>query len=543
MTRPAVGLVIGLSLLVSGCLSSQPSKALAANQVLRLVASQDVLTLDPAKIHQPSVELSLVRNVFSGLYRFRDDLAEVPDLATDMPVVSADGLNWTFHLRTDAHFSNGDPVTAPDVLYTWNRVAALTASSYPSAYIFDPVAGFAEMQSKKLKTLSGLSAPDDHTVVAKLTKPAGYWLVELGLWPAAVVDRRVVEQGGENDWWTTREGLVGTGPFRMSARDKGRSFDFEPVRDWWGGATGRLTRVHVDVVADQPAQLSGYESGAYDILGYAPDASGLPPVSLETIKRFTSDSRLKGQLSMRPWLKTAHLGFPRLGHMGSAADVDGRSALSLAIDRRRLADTCIEAIPCSPATGGLIYPGLAGYLGDGADRNAKHDVTAARALLGTWDPAGTRRTALRMGAGIRYRSLAVEIKSEWRAALGIDVQLQVVEGQTLRRNTEAGLYDVVVLGFIADYDSPHDWYANVDDWCQAAFLNPQLKAALAAADAKLPIDAVAGYKQAGHLLADAAACPALVYLEGVFLIKPWVKGAGGNAMYENYWTSISILAH
>src|SRR6266851_5459200 len=129
----------GLSLLMNGCTPSVPPVELAKDQVLRLVASQDVKTLDPAKIHQPSVELSLARNVFGGLYRFRDDLVEEPDLATNMPAISRDGLTWTFPLRADARFSNGNPVKAADVLYSWNRTAALV--DYASSYIFDVVAG------------------------------------------------------------------------------------------------------------------------------------------------------------------------------------------------------------------------------------------------------------------------------------------------------------------------------------------------------------------------------------------------------------------
>jgi len=57
------------------------------------------------------------------------------------------------------------------------------------------------------------------------------------------------------------------------------------------------------------------------------------------------------------------------------------------------------------------------------------------------------------------------------------------------------------------------------------------------------VEALAEYKKAGQILADDAACPALAYQEGVQLIKPWVRGAGGNALYENYWTGISILKH
>lgn len=239
--RCVLALLAGLGLFVSGCESSPSPVQYTADQVLRLVAPNDVLTLDPAKIHQPSVELSLARNVFGGLYRFRDDGVEVPDLARSMPDISSDGLTWTFHLRTDARFSNGSRVNAEDVLYSWNRVAAL-GDPYASSTIFDVVVGYADLHAGRTTKLSGLTATDDHTVVAKLTEPSGFWVVELGLWATAVINKNVVVGSGEDNWWTTPEGLVGTGPFRMTTREKGRSLEFEPVANWWGGSTGRLKR-------------------------------------------------------------------------------------------------------------------------------------------------------------------------------------------------------------------------------------------------------------------------------------------------------------
>src|SRR6185312_15909004 len=95
----------------------------------------------------------------------------------------------------------------------------------------------------------------------------------------------------------------------------------------------------------------------------------------------------------------------------------------------------------------------------------------------------------------------------------------------------------------SDYDSPHDWFAFLGRQCSAATTDPQFQAAVASGDAKSPAEAVADYKRAGQILMTDAACPALVYQEAVQLVKPWVLGAGGNVLYENYWTSIGIREH
>src|ERR1700682_1409313 len=112
--------------------------ALAANQLFRFPIVDDVKTLDPGHV-STAVDISFVQNVFYGLYRFDDKLKEVPAIATGPPDISANGLTYTFHMRHDVKFSNGDPVPSADVLYSWNRAARLN-DSY--GIVFEPVAGY-----------------------------------------------------------------------------------------------------------------------------------------------------------------------------------------------------------------------------------------------------------------------------------------------------------------------------------------------------------------------------------------------------------------
>jgi len=200
-------------------------------------------------------------------------------------------------------------------------------------------------------------------------------------------------------------------------------------------------------------------------------------------------------------------------------------------------------LSCAPATGGLIIKGLVGYLGDGADPNATRDVAAAQALLRSWDPAGTRRSSLRMGSFSSFRAMATEIKAEWQSVLGIDVQLEIGEFETIRGNASRGLYDIIIGAYRVDYDSPHNWFDNLPGACSVAKVNPEFMSLVAAADKKRPDDAVGDYKKALQLLGNDAVCSAIAYQQSVQLIKPWIRGAGANALYEYYWTSISIIKH
>src|SRR2546423_6236544 len=171
--------VLGTTVLVAACGStaSQSSDQLASDQTLRFPIQDDVEYLDPG--HSSSaVDITFLANLYDGLVRFDDNLKIVPAIAESLPTISSDGLTWTFKLRKNAKFSNGDPVTTKDVIYSWTRTARLN-DAYAS--VFDPLKGVADVESGKATTISGLQAKDDYTLVATLTQPAGYWLSELAL--------------------------------------------------------------------------------------------------------------------------------------------------------------------------------------------------------------------------------------------------------------------------------------------------------------------------------------------------------------------------
>src|SRR6202049_4599813 len=157
--------------------SSSSGAALAANQVFRFPITDDIKTLDPGHVSD-AVSITPVQNLFWGLYRFDDTLKEVPAIASGPPDISSDGLTYTFHMRHDVKFSNGDPVTSADVLYSWNRAARLN-DSY--GIVFQPVVGYAAVSAATptATTLSGLSATDTYTVKAVLSTPAAYWYTEV----------------------------------------------------------------------------------------------------------------------------------------------------------------------------------------------------------------------------------------------------------------------------------------------------------------------------------------------------------------------------
>jgi oligopeptide transport system substrate-binding protein len=516
---------------------------LAADQTLSFPIAQDVADFDPAMIASPA-DVDILRNVFSGLYRFDDRLHEVPDIATATPAVSADGLTYTFHLRTDARFSNGDPITADDFLYSWNRAASKQGDF---AGLFDVIAGYQDVAGGRASQMSGLKKVDDSTFTATLARQAGYFPTLVGLWPFWVVDKKVIASAGEDVWSTRADTLIGSGPFRMTARTPGQSLDFEPVSGWYGGKTGALNHVHVQVMADAAAQVAQYESGAFSLLGY-----GRQALAPDAATRYVTDAKLRGQLTLVPLGSTFWVGFNmRTGPFAGDAGRAGRHAFSQAIDRGALVDAvCNAGTTCQAATGGVVSKGLLGYLGDGQDDNAKFDAKAARDEYAAWDADGSKVKGLSYVYDTNpfNKAVCANLQAQWKKNLGVTVGCVEMDRKTFfdQRNG-ACAYALFRQSWTADYDHPQNWFdylfvsgASSSGSC---YSNPNLDRVVAQADASAPNATASQYRTAGYILVHDTVFAGLLYGVQQYLVHAYVKGAGGNAMYDYSWTELRILKH
>jgi ABC-type oligopeptide transport system substrate-binding subunit len=540
-----------------------PSEALAADQTFRFGLQDDVETLDPG--HLSSAEdITFTAEIFTGLYKFTNELKIIPSGATELPTVSADGKTWTIKLRKDMVFSNGDKITSADWVWSWTRTLRLN-DSYASN--LEPITGSADVESGKAKTISGLSAPDDYTLVAKLDQPAGYWLTQLAM-PVAtqVLDRKVIEAAGDDKWTSSVSTLIGSGPFKLTQRTPKASMDFEPVKNWWGGDTGKLTKVHVEIGLDGASAVKKFESGGYEQVGIANN-----PVGPDDVLRYKSDP-VKGKLlTIFNGARTTAFGFnfttgpfaqkpgvtpgdPTVG--GSDPGLDGRKAFSLAIDRNQLADiACAHAITCQPAFGGPITKGFKGYLGDNGDPYAKFDAKAAMDLYKKWDPDGSKVKGLeyRYNTSPGNTKRAQNLQAQWKANLGVDVKLSPSDFPTLLKDRKGKKAIIFRESWGIDYDHPQDWFDNLFI-CSAAkvgrgnnegYCNPQMDTITSAANAKSITDpaTVAEYVKAGKMLVNDVVWATIDYGTQPSLAQSYFKGYGYNGLYDYYWEGMRILQH
>src|SRR5467141_1149011 len=520
------------------------SENLASDQTLSFPINDDVGDLDPAHM-SAAVDIDLFQNVFSGLYKFDKDLKEVPDIATKAPDVSSDGLTYTFKMRHDAKFSNGDGIKADDFIYSWNRAARIQGDY---ASVFAPVDGYDDVAAGKAKTMPGLKKIDDYSFSAKLTAPAGYWYTEVALWTAWVVSEKAITAGGGDDkWFTDPKTFIGSGAFKMTARTPKQSLDFEPVANWYGGSTGALKKIHIEVVADQKAQVTKYESGNYSLIGYMNQS--LTP---EDVIRYNSSPQLKADLTLQPAARTTWIGFNlKTGPFaGNDAGKAGRHAFSIAVNRDELVDiACSKGTACFKATGGIITKGLKGYLGDNTDPNTVFDAAKAKAEYEAWDPNHTKVKNLvyTYNSSAFNKAVCENLASQWQNNLGVTMQCTAQDRASFFSARTKCSYPIFRHSWGADYDHPQDWFdfllvtgAGSSGSC---YSNPEVDSLVKNANTKDLSQSLADYKKASQIVVDQVIAPELVYGIQQYLVHPYVKGAGGNALYDFRWSEIRILQH
>src|ERR1700736_1686182 len=556
-----------------GTTTSNNSTSLASDQTLKFPILGDFGTLDPGQL-SVETDSEIAQNVFNGLVKFDNNLNIVPDIAASMPTVSADGLTYTFKLRQDVTFSNGDKLTSKDVLYSWNRAAALQGAYAGNLAAIDGYAkvstntvGGAALEklleaSDPAVTLSGLTAPDQYTVVAKLSGQAGWFMSAIALEATSgmIVDQNVVKTNFDN-WWNTPATLIGTGAFKMTAYTPKTSVDFAAVPNWWGSPKPTLTKVHIDILGNANSAITAYEQGSYDIYGYG----GYSNAPIDAILRIQGTATEKTQLLLHPKVRTTWVQFNLIHDSrrtaggpfllsGGASAKNLRLAFDLSLDKAKLATVVCHDIVCAPATGGLITKGLIGYAGDNTDPLDKFDAAQAKQLLTQGDPDGSKTK------GLVYTYdpnnplngvVAQFLQDQWQTNLGVHVDLQPVDHSAFVKGYLSGKYVLARNGWQADYNHPQDWYDNLwgkipgcpDSNCGSGYVTPAYDAAVAKADSEPLTQAIPDYQAIGKMLQDDATYIPLYYSVGAFLFKPYLKGAGTNNFFDYYWNQIQIGSH
>lgn len=268
----AMMLVFSSFLAACGGKDKKDSAGGETEQVIRALESAEIPEMDTV-MASDTVSFTTMNNVMEGLYRIDPDQKVVPGMADGDPEVSEDGTVYTFKIREDAKWSNGDPVTAHDFVYAWKKaIDPEVASPYGSYMMSGKIKGAAEItqaaadgKEYDLDTL-GVKALDDKTLEVTLEVPIPYFKSLMSFPTFFPQNQKFVEEQGEN-YAKTSDNLVYNGPFVLS--DWNGSTDqnwvYEKNENYWDAATVKLDKVQWDVLKDPQASANSFESGETDI--------------------------------------------------------------------------------------------------------------------------------------------------------------------------------------------------------------------------------------------------------------------------------------
>lgn len=498
---------------------------ISVENTLTIVSNiDDMITLDPAVVYEYSA-IQVIHNVYQTLVTFEgSDLQTIKPALADSWDTKDAGDHWelTFKLHPGNKFASGNPVTAEDVVYSFNRVLAINGSP---AFLFTDVAGL---------TPESVTAPDPETVVINLPKTAspGAFLAILTNTVAGVVDSKVVKEneGSDNGATWLLDHSAGSGPYVVDHWTK----DVEVLltaNPNYGGDKPALSSVLVSHVVDSTNQLTMLQKGDADI------AMNLTPEQLATLGGDTME--VKGQD-----LRLFYLGMNVA--MKPLDKVEVREALRMAIDYDGIVNDLLSGNAQKVQT--IIPSPMLGY---NSDAPFQQDIEGAKALL---QKAGVSDVTLEMtipeGAapgGVQWSDLGAKLQSDW-AQIGVTVNIKQVSFAELLSAYREQKATLALLYWGPDYADPDtnvtpftNYDAKVIAW-RNSWNDPDIGAK--AHDAALMTDQAqreAAYKEITEYVLHNGPYAVLYQPAALFGVRNTVQGFAWNPMgFADFWTIVKI---
>jgi peptide/nickel transport system substrate-binding protein len=375
-----------------------PGGSTATVSTLVIANAVKVDTLDP-EANSVNESIWLDQNLYSRLLQPNaTGTGLLPDLASSW-TVSPDGLTYTFHLRSDAKFSNGSPVTASDVVYSIQRSRA-----------------FAGGWGFLLTAVKSISAPDAHTVAIQLSQPHAPLLADLAMYAYSVVPASLVKAQGSSFF----QHPVGSGPFMVTSYSPDSEVDLA-VNPYFYGTKPKIKKVRVLIVPDDNTRVLMLESKKADVIEN-------PPGNL--VSQINATPGLSVQL-----FPSTRVDFIQLDqHFKPFKSVLVRQAINYAIDRNAIVKLAYQG---HATPGSSFMPYKMEYY-DSSIQPYPYDPAKAKQLLAQAGyPHGFSAFLITVSGDVAGQAEAVVLKSEL-AAVGINLSIQSYELLTAYNKEDGG---------------------------------------------------------------------------------------------------------
>ena len=503
---------------------------IADSQELRLGNGTEPDSIDPQLARMESA-MTILRDCYEGLVSMAPDGSTIPGAAESWSV-GEDGRSYTFRLRPNARWSNGDPVVAEDFVFAFRRlVDPRTASQY--ALMLEPVLNATDIVSgRRPPEALGVSAPDGATFVVQLAEPSSYLLAMLSHPSTFPVNRRTFAARGQD---FARPGFAVTnGAFVPMDWEVGSHIVAVRNPYYWNDAATKLESVRYVHVADPLTELTRFRAGDLDV------TYTIPPGDLPRLER-----ELPGQLHVTPHVGVYYYGYALdLPPFRDAKSL--RRALAMAIDRRVLT-TQVLGDGERPAYS-WVPPGIAGYEPQTfawAALTKEARIAEARRL---YAEAGYSKThplvvELRTSKSPAHDRIALAVTAMWKEVLGVEVAFRSEDFRVLKQAIDARESALFRGSWIGDYNDAYSFLQvlkggfgiNLPRYRNAAYDQALAEASRSSGDERTALLATAERQ----LLDDVPLIPLYFYVSKR-LVAPRVHGWYSNVMNVTYSKDLSL---
>ncbi|HFJ9439872.1 MULTISPECIES: peptide ABC transporter substrate-binding protein [Bacillus] len=496
----------------------------AAKQVLNRTENQEIPTMDVSK-STDTLGSQILGNTMEGLYRLDKDNKPIP-AAAESSTKSEDGKKYTFKLRKDAKWSNGDPVTAKDFVYGWQRLLDKnTAAEYAFIAFYIKNAEAINKGEKPLTDL-GAKAVDDYTLEVELEKPVPYFLNLMAFPSYYPLNEKFVKEKGDK-FGLEADTTLYNGPFVMASWKHEQGWQLKKNDKYWDNKTVKLEEINYSVVKEVATKVNLYDTGSIDFT----------LLSGEFVDKYKSNKEEYGEYS------EASTFFLRLNQKRNGQDTPLKSkklreAIALSIDKKGLANVILNN--GSKATDQLVPKGLATGP-DGKDyqdtfkNGLKYDPKKGAAA---WEAAkkelGKDQVTIEL---LSYddgtaKKIADYFKDQIEKNLkGVTVNTKIQPFKQKLKLESAQDYEVSFAGWSPDYSDPMtfiDMFESKSPYNQMSYSNPKYDEMVKKAGNELLSDPKKRWETLGKaeklfLEEDAGLVP--LYQTGrAYVMKPNVKG-------------------
>ncbi len=480
-------------------------------------------------------ERDIISSLFEGLVTKNPHTLDIEPAAAERWDISADGRVYTFHLRQDGRWSNGDPVTAEDFLWSWQRAMAPALGSVYS-YMFYPVVNAEEYATGAIDDFSmvGAKALDSHTFQVTLKEPTPYFLQLMEhhiSWP---VHRATVESFGSSTSrltpWARVGNMVNNGPFNLAEWRVNSHVRVVKSDTYWDRDNVKLNAIVYYPTENITTEERMFRDGQLHFTNEVP---------VDKIPLYQRDE--PHLIQVAPYLGTYYYMINTTRPVLN--DVRVRQALSMAIDRELLAETVLQGL-VEPAYA-IVPPDTLGYH---PPKLFGHDPEKARELLaeaGYPEGRGFPSFEILYNTHEQHQKIAVAIQQMWRQVLGIQVGIVNQEWQVYLASQEELDYDISRRGWIGDYVDPNtflDMFITDGGNNKTGFSDPRydqivLREAPAAKDREQRYGL---FREAETLLIDAMPIIPLYTYQSKHLVHPSVRGYPPNLLDWPNWKYVHL---